>query len=258
MAGDGAPWYGEFAADAPADFKTWVTNKAFADPQAALLSGFNQEKLMGADRAGRTVILPKDENDADGVKAFRSRIGVPEKPEDYGTPEGLMEGNLWNEAAVAAHKHGLPKAAFMKFVADFFAADLAQKKAKGEKYQADTEAELAKLRGEWGKDFDKNSEFAKRFLKSIGWDDTKIGLFEKTFGTATMLKDFFAFGSKTGEHGFQGGGDDPGAAEALAAVNKQITDLKQRRIENKVDERTYLAEIDRLGKKKTELTTKAA
>ena len=70
--GDGGqPWFAGFQ---NAEAKTFVESKGFKDPESLVTSYANMEKLLGADRAGRTVVLPKDANDAEGLKAFRAKM----------------------------------------------------------------------------------------------------------------------------------------------------------------------------------------
>lgn len=238
----GAPWY-------PEAQKTYVEGKGWKTPADVLTSYTALETLMGADKAGRTVVLPKDANDLEGTKLFRAKLGVPESPDKYElqAPPGQGGGDLVKEASAWFHEAGVPKAAAQAITAKWNAhieglIKAAQDKAKGESH-----AELEKLKGEWGPQFDQNAEYARRFLKAAGWDDAKMAAYEATFGTATMLKDFHEWGTKIGEAGFVAGDHKGGFTPAKAAIQKQIDELRSKRIANAITEKEFHAQMSVLG-----------
>jgi hypothetical protein len=68
------------------DIKNWAANKNFKDAGAALESSYNLEKLIGFEKAGRTLVLPKDDAPVEEQRAFWQKLGAPEKAEDYKLP----------------------------------------------------------------------------------------------------------------------------------------------------------------------------
>lgn len=241
-----APWFSDTQKD-------YVSNKGWKAPTDVIDAYTNLEKLVGADRAGRTLVMPKDENDAEGLKAFRAKLGVPESPEKYAVPDALKNDPLIGDFAKQAHALGIPAKSFdammawvQKAGADQEAALLAQQKAESEK-------QLNELRTKWGGDFDKNAEFARRFLQSSGMTKEQMEAVEGAIGTRAMLELFHGWGSKTGEAGFSGGnaGDAArqggGFAVSKAAVQKQIDELRAKRIANQVSEKDFHAEMAKLG-----------
>lgn len=243
--GDGAakPWHGEFKADAPADFKEWVANKAFADPQAALYSQFNQEKLLGADRAGRTVVLPKDDKDVEGTKALREKLGVPAKPEDYGLT--VQEGDKPEVVAKVAgfmHKHGIPKSAAQGLLADIRAENIAIRKAQETEAATKAQGELTALHTEWGTAKDANTALAKRFAGELGLNEADMTTMESALGTAKFMRMMHAGGTKLGEHGTvprddKGGG---GFGYTQAQAKEQLEAGRVKRSEGKMGEQEWL------------------
>lgn len=197
-----APWHGDFAADAPADFREWVGNKAFKDPQAALLSQFNLEKLVGAEKAQRTVIWPKDENDKEAHAALRAKLGVPEKAEDYGLAPGEGENAAFvAEASKWMHELGIPKAAatgLMEKLRTFGKQTMDEAHTAAE---TASKAELAALDKEWGQAAAENKALAKRFAGELGLSAEDMSAIEGALGTAKFMKMFHAGGVKLGEHG---------------------------------------------------------
>lgn len=238
---DPAPWYPDTAKD-------YVANKGWKTPHDVLGGYQALETLFGADKAGRTIVMPKDDKDVEGLKAFRTKLGVPESADKYELPLPAGQGDELSKAAASwFHEAGIPKTAAQAITTKWNAHIEALVKAEQTKAQTESEVQLQTLKGEWGVEFDQKAEFARRFLKAAGWDDAKMAKYEQAFGTATMLKDFFQWGSKVGEPGFvsgdKGGGFTPGK-EAIAA---QIKALRDDRIAGRVTEKEFHAKMALLG-----------
>lgn len=235
----GEAWYPDTAKD-------YVTNKGWKAPADLLTSYQGLETLVGAERAGRTVVMPKDANDADGLKAFRAKLGVPESADKYTIPDGLKADPLIGGFRDIAHKANISGTAFNELL-DWTLKQAADNDTKL-KAQAQTESQvqLEALKGEWGKDFDAKAEYARRFLKAAGWDDAKMAKYEEAFGTATMLKDFHAWGSKVGEPGFATG-TETSFTPQKAQVQAKITEITQKRIAGQISQKEFLAEMAVLG-----------
>lgn len=239
--GGDKPWFGD-------SHKDYVTNKGFKSPDDALTSLQNMEKLLGHEKAGRTVVMPKDEKDVEGIKAFRAKLGVPESADKYELP--VPDGDNGEFAKMAAswlHEVGAPKEMGQKLAGkwnEFVAKSVADSKTA---LAAEMTKQLDGLKTEWGKDFDTNAEQARRFMKASGWDDARVKLYEETFGTADMLKTFSALGKKLGGAEFvKSDGSGGNSATALAA-KKQIDDLRAKRIAGQITEKDFHAQMEKLG-----------
>lgn len=239
-----APWF-------PEEHKAFVETKGWKTPADALTSYVNLEKLIGADKAGRTVVLPKDEKDAEGLKAFRTKLGVPEAADKYELP--LPEGDSGDFAKLAAtwmFDAGVPKTAAQAIAKnwnEYFTGLLKQEEAAA---QAESTKQLDTLKGKWGQEFDKRSEFARRFLRASGWNEEKVNLYEKTFGTAQMLEDFYNWGSKTAEPDFAGG-EGGGFSMSASTAKAKLDDIRMRRAKGEINDlqwkNTYQAEFEKLS-----------
>jgi hypothetical protein len=227
----------------PPEHKDYVANKGWKSPADVLTSAINLEKLVGADKAGRTVVMPKDDKDAEGIKAFRAKLGVPEKPEGYELPltEG-DKGEFAKQVSAWFHEQGVPKAAAQAIAGkwnEYFGGMI---KAEEDAAKAESEKQLATLKSEWGGDFDKNSEFARRFLRAIGWDDPKVGAYERAFGTASMLKDFHAFGAKFQEAPLAGGGGGtPSFTMSKQAAQTKLEEIRRARMAGTISDQEWRA-----------------
>jgi hypothetical protein len=189
------------------------------------------------------VVLPKDDKDVEGMKAFRTKLGVPESPDKYEIPVPENDsGEFLKVAAGWFHELGIPKAAAQGLAGkwnEYWAKAAADIDAQ---LQAGSAQELDALKMEWGGEFDKKSAFARDFLKASGWSDDKVQQYEKTFGTGAMLKDFYGWGSKIQEPGFAGdpskGG--PGPATMTKDVAKaKYAEINANRISGAISDREW-------------------
>lgn len=236
-----AAWYSD-------SHKDYVANKGFKTADDALLSLQNAEKLIGAEKAGRTVVLPKDEKDAEGIKAFREKLGVPAKPEEYGLP--IPDGHADDFAKVASgwfHELGIPKAAGVALATKWNEHVQAFIKDADAKLAAESSRQLDGLKVEWGDKFDANSEHARRFLKASGWDEAKVRRYEEVFGTADMLKTFHGLGLKMGEPDFMKGDGQSGSSVSPAEARRQLEEAREKRVNGKMSDKDFFAIQERLA-----------
>src|SRR5262245_744719 len=102
-------WHGD-------GLKDYVGTKGWKTADDVISGYQNLEKLPGLQAAGRTIVLPKDDADVDGIKAFRAKLGVPEKVDGYTVPakfkDTLKDDKLLPHVSAAALKHGIPAKAF--------------------------------------------------------------------------------------------------------------------------------------------------
>lgn len=240
-----ASWYGDLPADAPQDFRDWVGNKNFKDAPAALLSAFNFEKLMGADKAGRTVLWPKDEADKDGWAAINAKLGVPGKPEEYGLAAAQGEdANFVTEAAKWMHARGIPKAAAAGLIDDMRKYGKQLMDQAMTTSQAESQAALDALHTKWGTAKDQNTAQAKRFAGELGLSAEDMSAIEGAIGTAKFMEMMHAGGTKLGEIGGQGNGAGSGGfGITQAAAREQLDAARAKRAKGEMSERDW-HEID--------------
>lgn len=245
-------WYSGF--DEPT--RGYIEAKGFKDPGAVVTSYQNLEKLMGHDRAGRTVVLPKDEADVDAFNTIYDKLGRPATPDDYKLP--VPEGDKGEFAKTAAgwfHEAGLTsKQASMlaeKFnehgggLAQNHQADLDQKR----------DADFATLEREWGDQFQSRAEIARRAMREVGLSPEQGAALEDTIGVAAAAKMFEQFGKMMSEHGSKGfenaGGSSFGTtpAEAKHQINQLTQDKawQQRYFNGGALERNEMERLQKLA-----------
>ena len=198
----GAPdWFAKMAADN--DMKAWAESKgwkdaASADPFAIAQSYHNLEKLFGADKAGRTVQLPKDANDKAALDAIYEKLGRPKDAAGYeiDLPEGA-DTAFATTAKDWFHKAGLTKDQAKAVTGSYRALelDMMQKTEVVHAQQVDA------LQKEWGGQFAQNVETAKAATKAAGLTEQHIKAVEQAIGPASAAKLFEFFGRNYVEAG---------------------------------------------------------
>jgi hypothetical protein len=208
------------------DLKGWVQNKGFKDVATAVESHRNLEKLIGHDRAGRTVVVPQKWDDPNEVGQFYDKIGRPKAPDGYKLPEGAdKEFGTWaqttfHEAGLTDRQAALVMEKWGGLVAGKTEATAA---AKAAALTADKEA----LGKEWGAAHDAKIQTAKSAVAAFGFDAATIDKLEDSLGYAGLMKFMAGLGEKVGEaRAVNGDGSSPGGAMTPASAQAQIRELK--------------------------------
>jgi hypothetical protein len=118
-------------------------------------------------RDGNRIKVPGDGAKPEELAAFRTAIGVPEKPDGYEikAPDGIaLNKPLIDRLSESAVKHGAPKGAFEGLVNDFIQAQLDE--ANEEKSKQDGLA-AAKLK-EWGPKKDEHIAYVNSAMRGLG------------------------------------------------------------------------------------------
>ncbi len=225
-------WYSGFE---NADVKNWTQAKGFKDPAALAESAWNLEKLLGHEKAGRTVVIPGDDAPAEEVAAFRAKMGIPEKADDYMSVIKVPEGQpdtFAKEAANWFHEAGIqPKqAAILAEKWNTYQATIGQQQTQ--QSAADSDRQFGEVVASWGKDADANLELGKRaatqFLpaKDAAERQAILGKLEGAIGTKAMLEMFANIGRGLGEHKVHSNGDPGGLGMSPAEAQAKINSLK--------------------------------
>ncbi|MCA3514261.1 MAG: hypothetical protein IOC96_13745 [Rhodobacter sp.] len=190
------PWWDAF----PDHVKPAMQAKGFKDPTALAESYVNLEKLLGADKAGNAVILPKPDAPAEEVNAFFKKLGVPEDPKGYDLKPvtGFPEGDLGDTAAIL-HKANVPPALARSIVAatgELLAAKTAQQEAE---WLETKQRDLSDLKAEFGPQYDNKIELGRRAAQAAGMNDTDLAVAERVMGLKSLAKLLVLAGEATGE-----------------------------------------------------------
>lgn len=212
--------------------KGYVQNKGWDTPLKAIDSYRNLEKLLGADRAGNTVVIPKHDAPPEEMAKFYERIGRPSAPDGYKleVPEGAPK-EFAAKAAEWFFNHGVPKAAaegvateWNKFMTEQKTAMDAQ---KVQAFQADDVA----LKQAWGGAFVQELAKAQAAVRALGVTDAQLDSFQASMGHKATMEFFAKLGAKMGEPDFTTGGGQKGFGEAMTPeqAKAKIAELTQDR-----------------------------
>lgn len=227
--------------------KDYVTTKGWKGVDDVITSNKNLETLLGADKANRAVIWPKDATDAEGWKAINAKLGVPEKPEAYELPlyNGATEPDAFQKGlAVELHKNGVPKAAaqaLAKWVNDQDAKTLADSQAAA---TTKATADMAALSAEWGTANAANTGLAVTLMGHMGFSQEEIKFMS---GQADIMRKFHkgaaALGTKPALAGEGTGNAGITKEQAIA----QLEDARTKRSKNEITDQQWYEIMNRLS-----------
>jgi len=189
----GSPW-GEISDD----LKGLAEVKGWQNPADALKSYQQLESYLGADKAGRGVVLPKDEDDQEALAAIYDRLGRPEKAEDYGLAELLKDGevdeNFMGAMAQSMHESGLSKKQAQKMAESYQAQWVAARDAQAARH----EAEVAEARRELSP---REQEEARRGFRFLELEPQDAAAVEYYLGVKKAAQVLGKIGRALGEDG---------------------------------------------------------
>lgn len=199
-----APPAGDWTDGLNDDLKGFVANKGWKDPGAVVQSYQELAKFAGAKQ--NYVEIP-EAGDVEGVTGILRKLGAPESAEGYSFDIGedvqVDENLLGSFKEMAAGASFTPEQA--KVAVDWYNGQMADAKAAFEQNQIEqSEAAIAALKQEWGKDFDANVAAGQTLVKRLGLDAAEIEAFEKATSTAAVMNIMAKLGSGLGEKGLVG------------------------------------------------------
>lgn len=228
-------WLGE---NPSAELVQVVEKKGWKGPVDAVKAYENAERLIGADKAGRAIVMPKDDATPEERAAFFDKLGRPSDAADYkfdvpeGSPEGYADG-----ARAKFHELGLTSAQAEALVAwnNEFATTHGTKAAEAAEAArvADEQAQEAALKTEWGAKYDENVAQAQAAAKAFGLDEAQLDKLEGALGFSGLMKFMQNLGARVGEGQLEGGQGGTGGAmtpaeaqSALKALNSDAEFMK--------------------------------
>ena len=207
----------------------YVQNKGWSEPKQVLDSYVNLEKLLGADRAGNTVVMPKVDALPQELDAFYNRLGRPSDPAGYKipVPEGVPP-DFANAAAAKMHELGLTQKAGETLGSWWNEQAKAAQAAQQTELAAKVQADDAALKKDWGAAFDQNRVIAQNAARALGVDAATIEKMQEVMGLKATMEHFHKIGSKMGEPEFVSGEtrENFGAALTPGQAQAKINELK--------------------------------
>lgn len=209
--------------------RPFVTNKGWKSTTDILTSYQKLESQIGADK----IVLPKD-GDAESLKAYRAKLGVPETADKYDVklPEGSPVSKEFLDAAKSwFHEASLPPKAVQAIVDKYQAfVTESQKGVEATKINS-IDSERDATFKEWGKDLDGNKAAMQRAYQlaktDLNLSDADYDSLAGVWGMAKTMKFFAKFGNMVGEHNFHGGEGNKGFGSTPEAARARMEALKK-------------------------------
>lgn len=234
----------------PEEMRGIVENKGWQSPQDAVQSYANLEKMLGADKAGRGLVMPKEDAGQEEWSQFYDRLGRPQSPDEYQLPVPENDTGEFASAAKAKfHELGIT-AKQAEQLAEWWngqSSEMQQQQIAQTEQQA--EQQMEQLKKEWGQTYDENIEAARRASRQFGLGEETLSKIEGALGTGEMLKMFANIGKGLGEDAFVDNqksssfGMSPEAARVRLNQLKNDPDWSSKYLQGNADAK---AEMERL------------
>jgi hypothetical protein len=187
----------------------WVESKGLnnGSVENVLKSYQNLEKVFGADKAGRTVVLPGPDADETAMGEFYTKLGRPEKPDGYElpVPDG-DDGRMSEWAKGVFHEAGLSdkQATAISEKWNAYVGGMQGQASEAEAARGD-EAEAA-LRREWGAAYDQKVAQVDNAAVKLGMNEEQLAGLRSSMGPADAMKFVANLAEQMGEASFDNDG----------------------------------------------------
>lgn len=195
----------------------------------------NAQRLVGADK----LVLPTDKSTPEEIAAFRTKLGVPAKFEDYAVklPEGMPETAI-DKTRVDAwrkemHEAGIPKAQAERIMSKYIAEEFGSTQARAQAHAKQLETNELTIKQEFGTKFDEKVNFARLAVKEFGSEGLSELLESTGLGSNPEVVRLFAkIGEKLADDTARGTGakftatSKEGAQAALTDFNRNEAKTK--------------------------------
>jgi hypothetical protein len=193
----------------------------------------NMEKLLGAEKAGRTIEIPDFDNPdaAESRNAFYNRLGRPLEPKGYdlGLPETGVDPSFEAWARETFHGTGLTGQqanAIGKAWSSFVEARTHEEQMATQQRYAE---EDRGLRQEWGAAYNDKLSRASAAAKAFGISGEAIDALQSVAGYGEVMRHFAAIAEAMGEHSFVSGessGEVMTPHDAKQELNRLVGDAE--------------------------------
>tara|TARA_R110002012_G_scaffold266801_1_gene450421 strand:+ start:2929 stop:3822 length:894 start_codon:yes stop_codon:yes gene_type:complete len=200
---------------------TWIdqvtdpTTKAWAEAKGLQNGNFenvlgsyhNLEKLMGADKAGRTITLLNDDASPEEHAEFYNKLGRPEDASQYSVtlPEGVEDDTRLTMMRTKAHELGLTDEQFKGLAeadAEYVNSTIQQQQDTTAISAAEAEAQLKK---EWGAAYDLKVAGINLAAQKLGITEDQLKGLHNSMGPVDAMKFVDGLNTKIGDHDFDSG-----------------------------------------------------
>jgi len=187
--------------------KAWAEAKGLQNGnfENVLGSYHNLEKLVGADRAGRTITVLGDDPTPEEKNAYFTKLGRPETAADYSLrlPEGVTDDTRLTMMRNKAHELGLSDAQLVGLAeADAAYVEAATQGVIDTNAVSAADAE-AQLRTDWGAAYDLKVAGIDVAAHKLGITEDQLVSLRETMGPVAAMKFVDGLNTKMGDHDFE-------------------------------------------------------
>jgi hypothetical protein len=173
-------WRREIAGD---DEKILAHLGRYNSQKDAIKAGFELKQKVSSGEYKRNIAFPKDGSAEDQIK-WRAENGIPDSPDKYKMPDGLVIGEadkpVVDEFLKAMHAENAPEGA-VKQAVDWYYKTQEQAAARAaEETKAQRVLIEETLRGEWGPEYLANKNMTENFVKTRFGDVVGAALLESS------------------------------------------------------------------------------
>jgi hypothetical protein len=184
--------------------KGMLESKGFSldRPEDLVTSYLSLEKMKGAG-PDKLIRLPDSDDDKAGWGAVFSKLGRPEKADEYGLDGEIaghkMDAETANWAKSTFHELGLTKAQAQKLAAKWVEQWQNVSAATEERTRAERLSAESALKNRWAANYDKNVHVAQNAAKEFGVDAETFEGLRNALGTARTAEIFYNIAQIQGE-----------------------------------------------------------
>lgn len=189
--------------------KAWAESKGLQNGsfENVLGSYHNLEKMVGADKAGRTVTLLGDDATPEQKAEFYTKLGRPSEAKEYGValPEGVTDDTRLNLMRDKAFELGISDAQFKGLAeADAAYISMATQNINDEAKISVADATAA-LKKEWGAAYDLKVAGIDIAAQKLGFDTAQLNALRTSMGPVEAMKFVDGLNTKMGDHDYDSG-----------------------------------------------------
>tara|TARA_R100000789_G_C3017331_1_gene152728 strand:+ start:1200 stop:2093 length:894 start_codon:yes stop_codon:yes gene_type:complete len=189
--------------------KAWAEAKGLQNGsfENVLGSYHNLEKMVGADRAGRTIVQLGDDATTEERDAYYEKLGRPKEAAQYSValPEGVTDDTRLNMMRNKAYELGISDAQFSG-LAEADAAYIAATAGAQEEFAVTSAADAeAQLRKDWGASFDLKVAGIDVAAHKLGFNDDQLNALRVAMGPVEAMKFVDGLNTKMGDHSYEDG-----------------------------------------------------
>lgn len=203
------------------DLRGYAELRNWKSVDDAVESYRNLEKFLGADKAGRGLVLPGEDATPDAWNEVFTKLGKPATPDDYKleVPEG-QPAEFAKNASSWMHEANLTTQQAQALSAKWNEYITAQNLAQQEALTKAIEADQAELQREWGKDYHRRVDLAQRAKRGAGVSDDEVVKILSAIGEKRMTEIFYNFGQGLSEDSFVAANDMNSGMSRSAALSR--------------------------------------